>query len=152
MIDPKELARHHRLARRHAWRMKNDSAYWDEQVKLSMARKQAADLIEARTAADLARGVEVGSMVEIGDHPMVTPAGFETNLKGLRGTVRHLTELPMGGLLATVEVVAELDTRKPLTADDLRWAKRTGRPVLGRLSRVQPISRYQLAVSKLQLA
>ena len=130
--------------------MKNDLAYWDEQIKLAMARKQAADLIEARTAADLARGVEVGSMVEIADLPMVTPDGVEMNLKGMRGRVVAITELPMGGLLATVEVQSEVEIRKPLTADDLRWAKRSGRPVLGRLSRVPPRTRYQVPVANLQ--
>lgn len=152
MIDLAELARHRRMARVHSWRMKNDSAYWDAEIQRCMAEKVRLDAIEARTAADRARGIEVGTKVEIGDQPMVTPAGVETNLKGLRGTVVSLSEIPLGGLLAVVEIERTLQEKKPLTADDLRWMKRNGdKQPLGRIGRVQPRTRYQLPVAKLQL-
>jgi hypothetical protein len=150
MIDLQELARHRRMARLHAWRMKNDRGYWDAEVKRSMAAKVRADAIAARTAADRARGIEVGMLVAIGDHPVVVSAEVTTNLQGMRGTVVAITELPMGGLLATVEIQQQVEPLKPLTTADLIWSKRTGKSVPGRLSRVQPRTRYQLAVATLQ--
>jgi len=150
MIDLQELARHRRMARLHAWRMKNDRGYWDAEVKRSMAAKVRADAIAARTAADQARGVVVGSQVVIGHHEVVISAEQTTSLQGLRATVISVTELPMGGLLATVEIQQQVEPLKPLTTADLIWSKRTGKSVPGRLSRVQPRTRYQLAVATLQ--
>ena len=152
MIDLAELARHRRMARVHSWRMKNDSAYWDAQIKRCMAEKVRLDAIEARTAADRARGIEPGTKVEIGDQPMVTPAGVETNLQGTRGQVISLSEMPLGGLLAMVEVQQQVESLAPLTAADLRWARlRHGGQTLGRIRRTNPRTRYQLPVAKLQL-
>jgi hypothetical protein len=150
MIDLEELARHRRMARLHAWRMKNDRGYWHAEVKRSMAAKVRADAIAARTAADQARGVVVGSQVVIGHHEVVISAEQTTSLQGLRATVISVTELPMGGLLATVEIQQQVEPLKPLTTADLIWSKRTGKSVPGRLSRVQPRTRYQLAVATLQ--
>ena len=130
--------------------MKNDRGYWDAEVKRSMAAKVRADAIAARTAADQARGVVVGSQVVIGHHEVVISAEQTTSLQGLRATVISVTELPMGGLLATVEIQQQVEPLKPLTTADLIWSKRTGKSVPGRLSRVQPRTRYQVAVAKLQ--
>ena len=151
MIDLQELARHRRLARVHAWRMKHDRPYWDAEVKRSMAERIRLDAIEARTKADRAKGLEVGSVVEVLDRPVVTAAGVETNLRGLRGTVISISEMPLGGLLMVVEVQQQVEALKPLTADDLRWARlRNGGQPLGRIRRSQPRIRYQLPVAVLQ--
>jgi hypothetical protein len=151
MIDLQELARHRRMARLHAWRMKNDRGYWDAEVKRSMAAKVRADAIAARTAADQARGVVVGGAVAIGNHPVVVSAEVTTNLQGMRGTVVAISELPMGGLLAVVEVQPQVEALAPLTAADLRWARlRNGGQPLGRIRRSQPRTRYTLPVGKLQ--